>query len=137
MNRRIHLFVLFMIAALLLCEFSLTVTDPSYRIVSDEFSGSGAAQSQSLSSAAQPAFGELGTPELIRSHSFGSLFSIRAKTKGRESQRSFVRLLLLLTLALCFFGAILRHFRPGLLLPEGAAASSVILSFIHSEDGKK
>ena len=137
MNKRSNILVLFLIFALLLCEISLPVTDRSYSIISDTASVSGQIRGQSLSPAGTASFSELGTPELISGHSFGSLFSIRSQTKGTKSHRSIVRLLLLLVFVLCLLQTALRHLRYRLLLPESKGASSAILCFIHNKDGKK
>lgn len=137
MNKRSKAFILFLIIAFLLCGVSLPVTDSCYSIVSDTSSISGQIRGQSLSPIADTSFSELGTPELISGHSYGSLFSIRSQTKGTKSQRSIVRLLIFFVFVLCLLQTALRHFRYRLLLPEDANASSLILCFIHNKDGKK
>ena len=137
MNKRSNILIMFLIIVLLLCEVSLPVTDNSYSIVSDLSSARGQLQGQSLSPAATASFSELGTPELISGRGYGSIFRIRSQTKGKESQRSIVRLLLLFVLALCLLQTPLRHLRYRLLLPEEAGISSAILSYIHRKDGKK
>ena len=137
MNKRSNILVMFLITVLLLCEVSLPVTDSSYSIVSDMASASGQLQGQALSPVAGTSVSELGTPELISGRGYGSLLRIRPQTKGKESQRSIVRLLLLFVLALCLLQTALRHLRYRLLLPEDAGGSSVILSYIHNKDGKK
>lgn len=137
MNKRSNILVMLLIIVLLLCEVSLPVTDRSYSIVSDLSSARGQLQGQSLSPVATASFSELGTPELISGRGYGSIFRIRSQTKGKESQRSIVRLLLLFVLALCLLQTPLRHLRYRLLLPEEAGISSAILSYIHRKDGKK
>lgn len=137
MNKRSNILVMLLIIVLLLCEVSLPVIDRSYSIVSDMSSARGQLSGQSLSRASAASFSELGTPELISGRGYGSIFRIRSQTKGKESQRSIVRLLLLFVLALCLLQTPLRHLRYRLLLPEEAGISSAILSYIHRKDGKK
>lgn len=137
MNRRSSILVMFLIFALLLCEVGLPVTDSSCSIGSDASSVSGRIQGHTLSPIAGTASSELGTPELIRGHGYGFLLRIRSQAKGKESQRSIVRLLLLFVLALCLLRTVLRYLRCRRMLPEDAGTSSAILSFIHNKDGKK
>ncbi|MDO4869145.1 MAG: hypothetical protein Q4A65_02460 [Bacillota bacterium] len=136
MSRRIHILTLVLVLALLLCEINLTVTDNSYRHISDLLSASGTVQDQGLSRSGSAA-GTLGTPELIRGRIHNSLLGIRVQTKGRELQRLGIRLLLLFVSVLCLLSIAFRHLRFRLLLPEYAITSSTILYFIHRKDGKK
>ena len=90
MSKRTNIAALFMVFALLLCEFGLAVTDNSYRIASDGFgvsSGSGEAREASLSEDVDVTFVDYDTPELISARHSGSLFSVRSQSKGREFQR--------------------------------------------------
>ena len=140
MSKRTNIAALFMVFALLLCEFGLAVTDNSYRIASDGFgvsSGSGEAREASLSEDVDVTFVDYDTPELISARHSGSLFSVRSQSKGREFQRGGLRLLLLLASVLCLLRIALRPLRFSLLLPGDADAASVILCFIHRKDGKK
>jgi hypothetical protein len=136
-SKRINSIALFLAFALLLCEVNFTVADTSYRYVSDALSANSEVQDQSLSKIADTSFDDLGTPELISGRSNGSLFGVRSQTKGREFQRLGVRLLLLFVSIICFLLIAFRHLRFRLFLPKDAVASSVILFFIHSKDGKK
>lgn len=136
MNKRSGIVVKLLIVLLFFSGVSLPVTDSSYNIVSDTHSHSGRLQGQSLSPIT-PSLSELGTPELISGHGYGSLLRIRSQMKGKEYQRSIVRLLLLFVLALCLIQIALRYLRYRLLLPEYTGSSYTILSFIHNKDGKK
>ena len=137
MSKRINILALLLVVALLSCEINLAVENTSYRYASDVLSANSEVQDQSLSRIADTAFADLGTPELISGRNNGSLFGIRSQTKGREFQRSVLRILLLFVLVLCFLKIASRHLRFRLLLPEDAVASSIILFFIHNKDGKK
>lgn len=137
MSKRINIPVLFMIVALLLCEFNLTVIDDSYTSVSDVVSDNGAVQEQSISPVANASFVDFCSLESISAHSSDSLLSIRSQTRGKGFQRSLTRILLLFTSILCLFTIASRHCKGWLFLPEDATISSVILCFIHSKDGKK
>ena len=137
MSKRINILALLLVVALLSCEINLAVENTSYRYGSDILSANSEVQDQSLSPIADTAFADLGTPELISGRNNGSLFGIRSQTKGREFQRSGLRILLLFVLVLCFLKIASRYLRFRLLLPEDAVASSIILFFIHNKDGKK
>lgn len=136
-RRKINIATLFLAVTLLLCQINISVVDTSCRYVSDELSDGGGAQHRSIPTITDNAFDRFGSAELISSRSHGSLFSIRTQARGKEYQRSLVRTLLLFVLALCFLKAAFSYLRSGLLLPEDAVASSIILFFIHSKDGKK
>ena len=136
-RRQFNIAVLFLIVALLLCQINLGVIETSCRYVSDELPDKFGHQQRSLSTITKNPLGSFRPLEQINSRSHGSLFSIKPQTRGKEYQRSLARILLLFALTLCFLKAAFRHLRFKLLLPENAAASSLILLFIHSKDGKK
>lgn len=137
MSKRINFIALFLAFALLLCEINVTAADAPYRHVSDALSASGKVQDQSLTRSSDAAVTDLGTPELISGRNIGQLFGIRSQSKGRELQRLGVKLLLLCISVFCFLGITIRYCMFRLFLPDDAIASSVILLFIHSKDGKK
>ena len=137
MSRRMNIPVLVLVFALLLCEINLTATDTSYRFASVELSNCGEVQDRSNSPITDTAFVEYSFPDLIIGRNNGSLFSIRAQTKGKGFQRSSLRALLLFVLTLCFLNTAFRHLRFRQFSPGDAVASSIVLFFIHSKDGKK
>jgi len=137
MSKRNHLLIMFFVFALLLCEINFTAADASYGTVINVLSAGNETQSQDLSPSSGAAGSDLGTPELIRRHNSGSLLSIRLQTRGKELQRLGIRILLLFVLVLLFLKLAFRWFKFSLALPENAIASSIILFFIHSKDGKK
>ena len=137
MSRRNNILVLLLVFALLLCEVNVAGAGASYRAISGALSAANEVQDTSLSVKAGTVSSELGTPELIRGHSSGTLLGIRAQSKGRELQRSGLRALLLFVLVLCLFKVAFRYLRCGISLPDDAISSSVILFFIHDQDGKK
>ena len=136
-SRQINISAIVLVIALLVCEINFAVTDTPYHFVSDELSDGSIVLEQDHSQITDSAFAACGTPELISGRNNGSLISIRSQAKGKTSQRSPVRNLLLFILSLCFLKAAFSHLKSGVLLPEDAVASSVVLFFIHNKDGKK
>ena len=136
MDKRKNISILFMVIALLLCEFNLSVTADSYRLVSDAFSYGGAVQEQSISPVADTSSVDVCTFESV-SGQYGSLQCIRSQTKGNSLQRTIVRILLFFAAIFSSLAIAFRYCKGRLYLPENAVTSTVILHFIHSKDGKK
>ena len=136
MSKRNIMLILFMVFALLLCEINLTVTDASYRFALNAAADNGTVQDQSLAPIAY-SDDEFCTRESNRGTAYGSLFNIRSQTKGKGVQRLGPRILLIFVSVLCLLSIASRYLKRRLLLPKDAGASSNILLFIHSKDGKK
>lgn len=141
MKKRIPVLAMFMVCAILLCEINLSAAYNSYNLLSEILSDMGQShsqtQDQSLTSIADDAYIEFCTPELISGHIYNSLFNIRPLTRGKRSQGSFIRILLLFAVILCLPGISIRHLKYGIYLPKKTDAASVILFYIHNKDGKK
>lgn len=136
MTRRINIPVLFIAIALLFSGINLSAADHSCRAVSDAFSTQRGTEDRSLLPASGQSFVKHGSLEMISGTVSGSRFSIRSQSK-KGLRNSVSRVLLLLVCLLCLLKITFHHLRFRLFLPENRAASSVILFFIHSKDGKK